>query len=227
MFKALNSLFKKIIYKIMNPIDSLLKPLKIDLGSFFSYVFAIGTILLTFDRVVELGCVLFTGQFTNYWSPLMYTFALFVVVAGYAILCGSPFRKTILQPVDFYLYYSIAFRIICGVMIAQWVNQISWILLMCCSNFKFIAVNMPELIHPAITSLTLLFPLFLLRVSASYYINDYMDADQDWIDSFEDYKGFKLVADKNTKKIPSVYMCNAQICIDDKPGQPAIIPEKK
>lgn len=227
MFKVLNSLFKKIIYKIMNPIDSLLKPLKIDLGSFFSYVFAIGTILLTFDRVVELGCVLFTGQFTNYWSPLMYTFALFVVVAGYAILCGSPFRKTILQPVDFYLYYSIAFRIICGVMIAQWVNQISWILLMCCSNFKFIAINMPELIHPAITSLTLLFPLFLLRVSASYYINDYMDADQDWIDSFEDYKGFKLVADKNTKKIPSVYMCNAQICIDDKTGKPAIIPEKK
>ena len=227
MFKALNSEFKKIIYIIMNPIDSILKPFGIDVSSFFSYVFAIGATLLTFDRLIELFCVLFTGQFVNYWSPLMYTFALFVITAGYSILCASPFCKTILQPVKYYIYYSIAFRIICGVMVAQWVNEFSWYLLMGFSNFKYIATNMPELINPAITSLTFLFPLFLLKTSIFYYINDVMDADQDWIDSFEDFKGFKLVPEKSTRKTPSVYMCNAQICLDDKTGKAAIIPEKK
>ena len=224
MFKALNSMFKKIIYKMMNPIDTVLKPFGIDVSSFFTYIFAIGAVLLSFDRLVELGCVLFTGQFVNYWSPLMYTFALFVITSGYSIICASPFCKTILQPV---IYYSIAFRIVCGVMVAQWVNEFSWYILMGFSNFKYIATNMPELINPAITSLTFLFPLFLLKTSIFYYINDVMDADQDWIDSFEDYKGFKLVPEKSTRKTPSVYMCNAQICLDDKTGKPAIIPEKK
>ena len=227
MFKALNSMFKKIIYKIMNPIDTLLKPFGIDVSSFFTYIFAIGAVLLSFDRLIELGCVLFTGQFVNYWSPLMYTFALFVITSGYSIICASPFCKTILQPIKYYIYYSIAFRIVCGVMVAQWVNEFSWYLLMGFSNFKYIATNMPELINPAITSLTFLFPLFLLKTSIFYYINDVMDADQDWIDSFEDYKGFKLVPEKSTRKTPSVYMCNAQICLDDKTGKPAIIPEKK
>ena len=105
MFKALNSMFKKIIYKIMNPIDTLLKPFGIDVSSFFTYIFAIGAVLLSFDRLVELGCVLFTGQFVNYWSPLMYTLALFVITSGYSIICASPFCKTILQPVKYYIYY--------------------------------------------------------------------------------------------------------------------------
>ena len=218
---------KKVVYKIMNPIDAILKPFKIDLNAFFTYVFGIITVCLTFDRVLELFCVLFTGQFANYWSPAIYTLALFILVSGYAIICASPYCKTITDPMHFYLYYSVAFRIICGVMVAQWVNEASWALLMEFANFKYIAINLPELITPAITSLTLLFPLYLSKVSIFYYINDVMDADQDWIDSFEDYKGFKLVASKNNVKTPDTYMCNAQICLDDQTGKPAVIPEKK
>ena len=219
--------FKKIIYKIMNPIDVALKPFKIDLNSFFTYVFGIMTVCFAFDRLLELLCVLFTGQFVNYWSPLGYTLVLFVLISGYAIHCASPYRKTITDPMYYYIYYSIAFRIICGVMVAQWVNEACWGILMEFSNFKYIAQNLPELITPAITSLTYIFPLYLTKVSIYYYINDVMDADQDWIDSFEEYKGFKLVASKNEVKTPDTYMCNAQICLDDQTGKPAIIPEKK
>ena len=221
------SFFKKIVYKVMDPIDALLKPFKIDLNSFFTYVFGIIVACIAFDRVIELFSVLFTGQFVNYWSPFMYTLAMFAVVAGYAIICASPFCKTLTQPVTFYIYYSIAFRIICTVMVSQWVNEILWAFLMGFSNFKYIATNMPEVIAPAITSLTLLFPLYYLKKSIYYYIEDVMDADQDWIDSFEDYKGFKLVPAKSTIKTPDVYMCNAHICIDDQTGKPAVIPEKK
>ncbi|MBQ9280338.1 MAG: TraM recognition domain-containing protein [Clostridia bacterium] len=219
--------FKKVVYKIMDPIDAILKPFNIDLNSFFTYVLGIITVCFAFDRVLELFCVLFSGQFVSYWSPAMYTLVLFILVSGYAVICASPYCKTITDPMRFYLYYSVAFRIICGVMVAQWVNEACWAVLMEFSNFKYIAINLPELITPAITSLTFVFPLYLTKVSIFYYINDVMDADQDWIDSFEDYKGFKLVASKNNVKTPDTYMCNAQICIDDQSGKPAVIPEKK
>ena len=227
MFKFMSNTFKKIVYKIMDPIDAFLKIFKIDLSSFFSYFLGIVTICLAFDRIVELFCVLFTGQFVNYWSPLMYTFAMFIIVAGYSVLCASPYCKTITQPVNYYIYYSIAFRIICAAMVSQWVNEVLWAVLMEFSNFKYIATNLPEVVTPAITSLTLLFPLMFIKTSVYYYINDVMDADQDWIDSFEDFKGFKLVPAKATIKTPDVFMCNAHICIDDQTGKPAVIPEKK
>ena len=227
MIGKILSFFKKIIYKIMDPINSLLKPFNINLNSFFGYLFSILTIIFAFDRVLELISVLFTGQFVNYWSPLMYTFALFILVAGYSILCASPFCKTITQPVTYYVYYVVAFRIICTVMIAQWINELSWFWLMNLSNFKYIATNLPELIEPALKAVTLVYPLLSLKQGIFYYIEDIMDADQDWIDSFEDFKGFKLVPSKSLIKTPDVFMCNATICIDDQTGKPAVIPEKK
>ena len=156
MIGKILSFFKKIIYKLMDPINSLLKPFNINLNSFFGYLFSILTIIFSFDRLLELVSVLFTGQFVNYWSPLMYTFALFILVAGYSILCASPFCKTITQPVTYYVYYVVAFRIICTVMIAQWINELSWFWLMNLSNFKYIAINLPEIIAPALKSITLM-----------------------------------------------------------------------
>lgn len=227
MVSGVINIFKKIIYVLMNPINAILKKFKINLNSFFSYVLGIIAVCFGFDRLIELFTVLFTGQFVNYWSPLMYTLAYFTIVSAYAVLCASPYCKTITQPMTYYIYYSIVFRIIVAAMVSQWVNELSWGFLMNFSNFKYIATNIPEVIAPAVTSLTLLFPIFFLKSSIYYYIDDVMDADQDWIDSFEDYKGFKLVASKDNVKTPDVFLCNAQICIDDQTGKPAIIPEKK
>ncbi len=220
-------MFKKIIYKIMDPISTILKPFKIDVSSFFSYILGVIVVCLAFDRLLELFVALFTGQFVSYWSPIMYTFALFMVTAAYSVLCASPYCKTITQPVTFYVYYLIAFRIIATAMIAQWVNQFTWLALMSFSNFKFITLNLPEVITPALTALTIAYPLLSLKEGIYYYIDDVMDADQDWIDSFEDFKGFKLVPAKTQKTTPDVFMCNARICLDDQTGKPAIIPEKK
>ena len=112
-------------------------------------------------------------------------------------------------------------------MVAQWLNEFLWLFLMHFSNFKYIATNMPEVISPAITSVCMLFPLYMLKRSIYYYIDGVMDADQDWIDSFEDFKGLKLIPAKETKKTPDVFLCNAHICLDDQTGSPAVIPEKK
>jgi hypothetical protein len=112
-------------------------------------------------------------------------------------------------------------------MVAQWINELSWFGLMHLSNFKYIAINMPEIIIPALKSVTLVYPLLSLKQGIFYHIEEVMDCDQDWIDSFEDFKGFKLVPSKSLIKTPDVFMCNAHICIDDQTGKPAIIPEKK
>lgn len=221
-------MFKKIIAKIMDPIyDIFLKPFKITLNDFFTYVFSILAVYFTVDRVIELFIMMFKGQCVSYWSPIGYTCVLAVIVAAYCFYCSSTMCTTITSPMKAYVKYSILFRIVATVMAAQWVNMVLWMVLMQVASFKYIATNLPEVAISAIRALSLLLPLLSIRGAVDYYINDVMDADQDWIDSFEDFKGFKLQTAKSMKKIPSTFMCNATICMDDQTGQPAIIPEKK
>ncbi len=221
-------MFKKILAKILDPIDDiLLKPFKINLNDFFTYIFSIIAVYFTIDRVIELFIMMFTGQCVSYWSPIKYTLALFCIVASYCFYCSSTMCKTIRMPMKAFIRYSALFRIVCTVMAAQWVNSLLWIILMHFGSFKYIATNLPEVAVSAIRALSMLLPFLSIRNAIDYYINDVMDADQDWIDSFEDFKGFKLQTAKSMKKTPDVFMCNAAICLDDQTGKPAIIPEKK
>lgn len=221
-------MLKKIIGKILDPInDILLKPFKITLNDFFTYIFSILAVYFTVDRVIELLVMMFTGQCVSYWSPIKYTLALFVTVCAYCFYCSSTMCNTITLPMKAYVKYSVLFRTICIVMAAQWVNEFLWIALMHFGNFKGIATIFPETVTSAIRAASLLLPFLSIRGTIDYYVNDVMDADQDWIDSFEDFKGFKLQTAKSMKKIPSTFMCDAHICLDDQTGKPAVIPEKK
>ncbi len=221
-------MLKKIIGKILDPInDILLKPFKITLNDFFTYIFSILAVYFTVDRVIELLIMMFTGQCVSYWSPIKYTLALFVTVCAYCFYCSSTMCNTITLPMKAYVKYSVLFRTICIVMAAQWVNEFLWIALMHFGNFKEIATIFPETVSSAIRAASLLLPFLSIRGTIDYYVNDVMDADQDWIDSFEDFKGFKLQTAKSMKKIPSTFMCDAHICLDDQTGKPAVIPEKK
>lgn len=220
-------MFKKIIPKILDPIDAILKPFKITLNDFFTYIFTILAVYFTADRVMELFIMMFNGQCVSYWSPIKYTVVLAVIVSAYCFYCSSTMCTTITSPMKAYIKYSALFRIVVTIMGAQWVNVILWMVLMQMSSFKYIATNLPEIAISAIRALTILLPMLSLRGAIEYYINDVMDADQDWIDSFEDFKGFKLQTAKSMKKTPSTFMCDATICIDDQTGKPAIIPEKK
>ena len=220
-------MFGKIIDKLLDPIEAiLLKPFKINTNEFFAYIFGILTIYFSIDRLAEYIRVFFTGEFVNYWNTWQYTGALLCTVLAYGILCASPKRKTLRDPMKFFVFYSLCFYAICIGMVAQWTNEVVWFLLMNCSNFKFIIANLPDIIVPAVGGVSILLPFLSFRKMWNYYIGNVVDGDSDWIESFEDFKGFKLVAAKNKKETPDCYLCEAPICLDEKTGKITMIPEK-
>ena len=162
MIKAISKRLLWIIDKLLDPLEYLiLKPLKINTNTFFSYVFGLLAIYLTVDRGCELISLLLTGQCINYWTPLQYSLVYLAIVAGYAITCGSPLNTTLKHPMKFFVFYSICGYIIILAMAAQWINEALWLVCSHFSNFKYIAANMPNLIGPA-------FSLFCLLLSTNF-----------------------------------------------------------
>lgn len=205
----------------------LVKKLKINLNEVVGYALAIVSVILAADRLIEFVRVFITGEFSVYWSPIGYTLALFTCIAGYSIMCASPMCVTLTHPMKFFVFFSLCFYGIFLGMLAQWSNELIWFCLMNLSNFKYIAVNMPEIISPAVAGLSVILPLSTVRGRWKYYIGNVVDGDDDWIESFEDFKGFKLEFKKKKDTVPEAFQCNAPICVDDKTGKVISIPEKK
>lgn len=203
------------------------KKLKVNINEFVSYILAIVCVILAADRVAELFRVLLTGELATYWSPIGYTLAFFTCVAGYSIMCASPMCVTLTHPMKFFVFFSLCFYGIFLGMLAQWSNELVWFGLMNLSNFRYIATNMPEIIAPAVAGVSLILPLSTIRGRWKYYIGNVVDGDTDWIESFEDFKGFKLEFGKKKDKVPAAFQCDAPICVDDKTGKVVSIPEKK
>ena len=164
------------------------KKLKININEFVGYLLAIVCVLLAVDRLAEFARVMLTGELASYWSPIGYTFAMFLCVAGYSILCASPMCVTLTHPMKFFVFFSLCFYGIVIGMLTQWSNEIIWFVLMHFSNFKYIAANMPEVISPAVAGLSIIIPLSTVRSRWNYYISNVVDGDNDWIESFEDFK---------------------------------------
>ncbi len=203
------------------------KKLKINLNEMVGYALAIVSVILAADRLIEFIRVFITGEFSVYWSPIGYTLALFTCIAGYSIMCASPMCVTLTHPMKFFVFFSLCFYGIFLGMLAQWSNELIWFCLMNLSNFKYIAINMPEIISPAVAGLSVILPLSTVRGRWKYYIGNVVDGDDDWIESFEDFKGFKLEFKKKKDTVPEAFQCNAPICVDDKTGKVVSIPEKK
>ncbi|MBR3281377.1 MAG: type IV secretory system conjugative DNA transfer family protein [Clostridia bacterium] len=220
-------MFQKIIDKLLDPIEFiLLKPLKINTNEFFAYVLGAIGLALGVDRLVQYFRVFFTGEFTSYWSPIGYLFAMLCPFCAYVVLCASPKRKTLRDPMHYFVFFSlILYAIVIGMM-AQWTNEVVWYVLMRSSNFKFICGNMPEIVAPAVGAISILPPFFTFKTMWKYYIGNVVDGDKDWIESFEDFKGFKLEAAYTKVELPRAYFCDAPICLDEKTGKMAMIPEK-
>ncbi len=216
-----------ILDKLLDPIEYiLLKPLKINTNEFFAYVFGAIGLVLGVERLTQYFRVFFTGEFSMYWTTWGYFFALACPFLGYIFLCASPKRKTLRDPMHYFVFFSLCFYAIVIGMIAQWTNEFVWMLLMRSSNFKMICANLPEIIAPAVGGLSVLPAFATFKPMWNYYIGNIVDGDTDWIESFEDFKGFKLVAANNKKALPRAYFCDAPICLDEKTGKMAMIPEK-
>ena len=106
MIKIIKDKLLWIVDKLLDPLEYLiLKPLKINTNTFFSYIFALLAIYFTVDRACELISILLTGQCVDYWTPIQYTLVYISLVAGYAIICGSPLNTTLTHPMKFYGLY--------------------------------------------------------------------------------------------------------------------------
>lgn len=213
---------------LIYPIEYILsKKLKINTNTFFSYFLGILSVILAVDRLFESFFVMLTGQMAMYWSPLIYVLAYFIIVYGYSVTCGSPMCITLKHPMRFFVFYSLCFYGVAFGMVVQWVNEAVWLILMQFKNFTYIAKYMPEIIVPAVAAISIAPPFSTIRWIINYYVGNIIDGDPDWIEAFEDFRGTKLTSSKNSYKIPEAFICNSIICIDDKTGKPAIIPESK
>ena len=220
-------MFGKIMDKLLDFIEALLlKPFKINTNEFFAYIFSVLTVFFASDRLIEYLRVFFTGEYANYWSTWQYLGAMICTVLAYCFICASPMNKTLRHPMKFFVFYSLCFYVICVGMVSQWVNESVWFLLMKCSNFKYIIANLPQTIVPAVGGLSILLPFLSFRKMWNYYIGNVVDGDSDWIESFEEFKGIKLVAASKKKETPDCYLCEAPICQDEKTGKITMIPEK-
>ena len=217
----------KIINLIVTPFEAMLKPFKINLNEFFAYIFSIICVYLAVDRLFEFVHVFLTGEFVNYWSMWMYILAIACPVIGFQLLCGSPKNNTLTAPMHFFVFYSLCLYVIVISMISQWSNEVIWFLLMQLRNFRYIAINLPETITPAVGCLSVLGAVSTFRTVWGYYIGNVVDGDSEWIESFEEWPGYKLKSKKASKDTPAAFLCDAPICVDDKLGELIYIPEKK
>ena len=218
---------KTILGKILDPLDRLVfKPLKININEFFGYFFGVISIFLAVDRLVQYFRVFFTGQLSMYWSPLGYLLALMCPFIGYATLCASPKCKTLRDPMHYFVFYSLLLYCIVLGMIAQWTNEVTWYVLMRSTGFKNIIHFIPEIIIPAVGGLSILPTFLTFKTMWNYYIKNVVDGDEYWIESFEDYHGYKLESSSSKKALPRAYFCDAPICLDEKTGKITMIPEK-
>lgn len=205
----------------MKIIDNFLKKLGVSRNTFVTYVLTLLTIYLAVDRIVEMLLMLFTGVSYSYWGPIKYTFALACPAFAFAFSPASEFSKNKKQKVTFFYIYMIALTIIVISMFTQWVNMGAWLLLISNPGYVDLITDFSDLIRPALTSLTLLFPLIFAPKVFDFLYYDVED-NMYRTRSIWDYSGIDL-SDKKAGHGP--YTCEVFLCQDNETAKMITIPE--
>ena len=79
---------------VLKYLDKLLKILKTDRNTFFTYILTLCTIYIVIDRVVELLFLIFTGIGVSYWGPITYTIALACPVFAFLFSGSSKYASS-------------------------------------------------------------------------------------------------------------------------------------
>ena len=188
----------------MKVIDKFLKKLHTTRNNFATYVLTLITLYLVVDRMTEILLIIFTGVSYSYWGPLKYTFALACPVFAFLFSFPSEFASTKSKKVTLFNIYVIGLTIIAISMFTQWLNMGAWLLLIFNPGYVDLVTDFSDLIKPALTSLTILMPLFIIpKVFNFLYfgVNDSKDMTQ----SIWDYGGIDL-SDKKQGHGP--YSCD-------------------
>ncbi|MCI8617723.1 MAG: TraM recognition domain-containing protein [Clostridia bacterium] len=206
----------------MKIIDNFLKKLGTTRNTFATYILTLLTIYFAVDRIVEILLMLFTGISYSYWGPLKYTFALACPVFAFLFSGPSEFAKTRTTKVALFYTFVIGLSVIAISMFTQWLNLGVWLLLIFNPGYVDLITDFSELVRPALTSLTILFPAFIIpKIFKFLYfgVND----TKDMVRSIWDYGGIDL-SDKSKGHGP--YTCEVYLCQDFETAKSIIIPEE-
>lgn len=206
----------------MKIIDNFLKKLGASRNTFATYVLTLLTIYFAVDRIVEFLLMLFTGVSYSYWGPLKYTFALACPIFAFLFAFPSEFAKNKKTKVTLFYIYVIGLSIIAISMFTQWLNMGAWLLIISNPGYVDLVTDFSDLIKPALTSITILFPILIIpKIFKFLYfgVNDSKDMTR----SIWDYGGIDL-SDK--KKGHGPYTCEVFLCQDYETAKMITIPEE-
>ena len=207
----------------MKLIDKLLKKLKTDRNTFFTYILTLITIYLVVDRFVDLLIMIFTGIASNYWNPIQYTLAFACPVFAFLFSCSSKFVKSQEMKVSFLYTYMIALYVLLISMIAQWLNAAGWLALLSLPQYPKLATEFSYLIKPAFCWVTLYIPLTTFYLLFKWIYTGINDSRQQ-LEGIYEYKGISL-SPKSEATGPNT--CEITIGTDYRNGKPVKISEKK
>ncbi len=205
----------------MKFIDNFLKKLGVSRNTFATYVLTLLTIYLAVDRIVEFLLMLFTGVSYSYWGPIKYTFALACPILAFLFSGPSEFSSNKAKKVTLFYIYVIGLSIIAISMFTQWLNFAVWLLLIFNPGYVDLVTDFADLVQPALTSLTIIFPLLIIPKIFSFLYFDVADS-KDMTRSIWDYGGIDL-SDK--KKGHGPYTCEIFLCQDYETAKMITIPE--
>ena len=205
----------------MKFIDKFLSKLGASRNTFATYILTLITIYLAVDRIVEILLMLFTGVSYSYWGPIQYTLALACPMLAYALSVPSEFSSTKKKKVTLFYIYIIGLSIIVISMFTQWLNMGVWLLLISNPGYVDLVTNFSDLIKPALTSITLLFP-FLIAPKIFNFLYFGVNDSNDMSRSIWDYGGIDL-SDKKQGHGP--YTCEIYLCQDSETAAQITIPE--
>ena len=207
----------------MKYLDKLLKILKTDRNTFFTYIFTILTAYVVIDRFVELLFLCFTGMSVSIWGPIQYTLALACPVFAFLFSGSSSYAKSDLNKLSLFYSYVISLYIVALTMFVQWSNNTLWLLLTSLPNYVEFISNFHNLVQPAFRTLALYLPLttaYPLFKWLYMKINDTKDIR----DSIADYGGIDL-SDKKAGWGP--YTCEITLGTDKESAKIVKMPESR
>lgn len=205
----------------MKIIDNFLKKLGVTRNTFATYVLTLITIYLAVDRIVEFLLMLFTGVSYSYWGPIQYTLALACPIFAFLFSGSSEFASTKNKKVTLFNIYIIGLSTIAISMFTQWLNRLAWLLLVFNPGYVDLVTNFSDLIRPALTSLTMLFPVLMIPKIFNFLYFGVNDS-KDMVQSIWDYGGIDL-SDKKQGHGP--YTCEVFLCQDGETAKMITIPE--
>lgn len=206
---------------IMKIIDNFLKKLGVSRNTFATYVFTLLTVYLAVDRVVEFLLMLFTGVSYAYWGPIQYTLALACPILAFLFSGPSEFASTKAKKVSLFYIYVIGLSVIAISMFVQWLNMAAWLFLIFNPGYVDLVTDFSDLVRPALTSLTILFPVLMIPKVFNFLYFGVNDS-KDMVRSIWDYGGIDL-SDKKQGHGP--YTCDVFLCQDAETSKMITIPE--